>query len=680
MLSSWLLRYPTLGMSRLFSSFTISLYVGSFLGISGHALALEEAQSSNPIGRIARVLNPSLVELEERIGWLESRLRDLSAYSPKPLSQGYGWQSVSSKGATEVPSITLDLRDTYPLSEIFIIPCHPRPSENQRLFPLKIQIEAALEPDFSDAQLVYETRHTLHESQDGYPLRVVTRDVDARFLRVSVPLGHFRGDQSIAAIAEIVALSGGEPVSFSASVSATHSMDTPDQWEPRFAIDGRTPLGTWEGGRWTNSRGSMLEVSESNAAAEWLLDLGKAQCVERIVIFPYQFAQFGGTSTFPETLIVSVSNSPDDRGVPIEIQTGGDSFAPCVVPSPGQHGRYIRVRSPKPIRIGSHRMQALSEIEVWSFGRNVAAGCEVVASMDQGRNEITEELTDGYANGLEIKPIASWLQQLNERNAIQNELAKLSPTRASMVTESELNTTWGASVAIGLTFLIPIAFVERRRLVSRKQIDSLRKRIASDLHDDIGSNLGSISLIARSAKRDLRRLEGPSELAEDLDEVEVIARESSLAMRDIVWLLERRQDTIGDFVQRMRDTSGRLLRDLDYDLICRSNRTAAKMTLDAKRHLFLFYKEALHNILKHSKADKVSIRIQDAGDRLVMEIKDNGTGLPIGEDGRPTVVRKLVDRAAVLEGRLKVESKAGNGTLLRLEVKRANLITSKAAA
>ena len=63
-----------------------------------------------------------------------------------------------------------------------------------------------------------------------------------------------------------------------------------------------------------------------------------------------------------------------------------------------------------------------------------------------------------------------------------------------------------------------------------------------------------------------------------------------------------------------------------------------------------------------------------------MEIKDNGTGLPIGEDGRPTVVRKLIDRAAVLQGRLKVESKAGSGTLLRLEVKRANLVANKAKA
>jgi len=667
-------------MSRLFSSSLLPLVVGSLIGTSAQALALEEAQSSNPIGQIARVLNPELVELEERIGWLERRMRTLASFSPKPLNHGYGWQSCRPKDSDEIPSLTLDLQDTFPLSEIFVIPCHPRPSENQRYFPLQIRIETALQPDFSDAQLVYETRDKIHEDQGGFPLRVVTRDVDARYVRLSVPLGHFRGDQSIASIAEIVTLSGGEPVSFSSTVSATHSMDTPGEWSPDYAIDGRSPLGVWEGGTWTNSRGSLTKVPTPKSSLEWSIDLGESRDVERVVLFPYQYAEFGGTSTFPAKLTVTLSDKAEGPGETVTIETGGNSFAPCVIPTLGMAGRHLTIRSAKPVTIGQNHMQALSEIEVWSFGRNLAAGREVTAQTGSMGPQAVDQLTDGYASGLEIEPIDRWLQELAERNAIQAELSTLSPARANLATETELNTTWGASVAIGLTFLIPIAFVERRRLVSRKQIDTLRKRIASDLHDDIGSNLGSISLIARSAKRDLRRLEGPTEVAEDLDEVEVIARESSLAMRDIVWLLERRQDSIGDFVQRMRDTAGRLLRDLDYELVCSSNRTAAKMTLDAKRHLFLFYKEALHNILKHSKANKVHIRIKDAGDRLVMEISDNGVGLPAGEDSRPAAVRKLVDRAAVLEGRLKVESKPGNGTLLRLEVKRVNLVASKAAA
>jgi signal transduction histidine kinase len=227
-----------------------------------------------------------------------------------------------------------------------------------------------------------------------------------------------------------------------------------------------------------------------------------------------------------------------------------------------------------------------------------------------------------------------------------------------------LNATWGSAVILGLTFLIPVFIVERRRLMSRDQLDQIRKRIASDLHDDIGSNLGSISLIARTARKDLARLHGPEEIAEDLSEVETIARESSLAMRDIVWLLERRQDSIGDLFQRMNETAERLLREIRYTLECESTKTAAKLSLDAKRHLFLFYKEAIHNVLKHSQADQVSIRLMDVDDKLALEILDNGVGIPLDHDQ---------DRARVLEGILQIATSKDSGTCVRLLVKRSNL-------
>ena len=226
---------------------------------------------------------------------------------------------------------------------------------------------------------------------------------------------------------------------------------------------------------------------------------------------------------------------------------------------------------------------------------------------------------------------------------------------------------------LGLTFLIPVFIVERRRLMSKDQLDQIRKRIASDLHDDIGSNLGSISLIARTARKDLVRLEGPEEIAEDLGEMETIARESSLAMRDIVWLLERRQDSIGDLVQRMRDTANRLLREISFTIDCESNKTAAKLSLDAKRHLFLFYKEAIHNILKHSQANRVSIRLWDEDDKLALEILDNGVGLPMTNDSKPACVSKLQDRARILDGQLQIASSKETGTTIRLIVKRSHL-------
>jgi signal transduction histidine kinase len=293
---------------------------------------------------------------------------------------------------------------------------------------------------------------------------------------------------------------------------------------------------------------------------------------------------------------------------------------------------------------------------------------------DAQSSQITS-LTDGYSSEKEIMSVGMWLNQLYERGRIERELNSLRPIHHQLASRSELNATWGSAVILGLTFLIPVFIVERRRLMSREQLDQIRKRIASDLHDDIGSNLGSISLIARTARKDLVRLHGPEEIAQDLGEVETIARESSLAMRDIVWLLERKQDSIGDLVQRMRETANRLLREIHFTLECQSNKTAAKLSLDAKRHLFLFYKEAIHNILKHSQANQVSIRLWDEDDKLALEILDNGIGLPVDHNKRPANVNKLEDRARVLEGLLQIASSKETGTRIRLLVKRSHLTT-----
>jgi signal transduction histidine kinase len=148
-------------------------------------------------------------------------------------------------------------------------------------------------------------------------------------------------------------------------------------------------------------------------------------------------------------------------------------------------------------------------------------------------------------------------------------------------------------------------------------------------------------------------------------------------MRDIVWLVERKQDSIGDLVERMQETASRLLREIRFNIECETSKSTARLTLDAKRHLFLFYKEAIHNILKHSGADTVTIRLWDESEKLALEIIDNGIG-SMGKDGSPPKFRKLEDRARVLSGDMKIQTSDGAGTRILLLVKRSNLTSHPA--
>jgi signal transduction histidine kinase len=406
--------------------------------------------------------------------------------------------------------------------------------------------------------------------------------------------------------------------------------------------------------------------------------------LDLLILFPLEVRGMLEASVIPESLEVQVQGEAD--GEFRTVRTWDSPFngvshdAPLVLNLGGVSAKAIRIKGLEAGMVGLNPVFGLSEIQVWSEKRNITRGMEISRSCG-GDTADVNYLTDVFASVREIIPVGSWLSQLHDRWRVEREIEALRPMQAQMASESELNATWGSAMILGLTFLIPVFIVERRRLISRNQIDQLRKRIASDLHDDIGSNLGSISLIARTARKDLVRLHGPPEVGEDLGEVESIARESSLAMRDIVWLLERKQDSIGDLVHRMRETASRLLREVDYSIECDSSKTAAKLSLDAKRHLFLFYKEAVHNILKHSQAKSVSIRLWDMGDKLALEVIDNGQGLPRtiknGEEiTKP--VRKLDERARVLDGELTVQSEPAKGTRILLTVKRSLLTAAPA--
>ncbi len=659
---------------------TLPFYSIAMLALASHCAgvvdAAESAQIANPIARIARAFDPQLVKTEDRVSWLDSRIAALAQHREHAMKVGLGYRGYRSNKNAPDPSITLDLGKEFPIDSIFLVPAQREFLEDPGIFPKRFTLEVSNRPDFAQRTILFTSSFSNPGVTDGNPVQFKAHDV-ARYVRLTVQEGHNKGMLDLFGLSEIAVISNRDPVSFGATVTTVGDLNATGIWYPDALTDGRTPLGVWQnGGSPRGEFGDSVSAKTINDKLSWTVDFDKAVPLDRVILFPYQLDRSYESSVFSDSMVIQLlDENGNDEGFSYEWSNpleGSSCMTPLVIPLGGRTAKSVRINATRPCVMGDFKVHALSEIEVWSAGKNLASGLPVVRShADETSKVIT--LTDGYASEKQIIPVTVWLDQLFERSKIEKELSILRPIHHQQASESELNATWGSAVVLGLTFLIPVFIVERRRLMSRDQLDQLRKRIASDLHDDIGSNLGSISLIARTARKDLVRLHGPEEVADDLGEVESIARESSLAMRDIVWLLERRQDSIGDLVQRMRETAGRLLREINYTLECDSNKTAAKLSLDAKRHLFLFYKEAIHNVLKHSQANNVSIRLWDEDDKLALEILDNGVGIPTSTELNVTSVRKLEDRARVLEGLLQIASSKETGTQIRLFVKRSHL-------
>jgi len=658
--------------------------IGFLLLCAGTLLAQESM--ANPIGKVARLFNPRLVKVEERVAFLDHQLMTLATHSEHALKYGIGCRGARLSPDDADPTLMIDLGKEFPIEALYLVPIQEESSVSRGLFPKRFTIEFSSVEDFSVRRVLYSSGEQFFPETGGKPVRFAGQEGVARYVRMTVNQGHPRGGSEVFGLSEFVVISDGYPVSFGCDVSATGQLEVKDMYYPAAVTDGRMPLGLWQGGDWTmkDETGDFVEVRSADASIAWSMEFGKDSPVDLIELFPYEIRSVVDASVLPEELEIQVRTA-DENDFRTVVRwrnpaSGANHETPLVFNLRGEMAKEIRIIGLKPRSEGGKQVYGISEIEVWSGQRRISEGLSVKRTGGNGGAE-TDQLTNGYASQRQIISVASWLSQLHERWRVEREISALQPMRTQMAAESELNATWGSAMMLGLTFLIPVFIVERRRLISRNQVDDLRKRIASDLHDDIGSNLGSISLIARTARKDLVRLQGPKEVGEDLGEVESIARESSLAMRDIVWLLERKQDSIGDLVHRMRETASRLLREIEYTIELDSTKSAAKLSLDAKRHLFLFYKEAVHNVLKHSNATKVSIRLWDQGDKLALEVIDNGRGMPtvIENDIEvPRLVRKLDERARVLEGKLEMKSERDKGTSVLLTVKRSLLIAAPA--
>jgi signal transduction histidine kinase len=197
------------------------------------------------------------------------------------------------------------------------------------------------------------------------------------------------------------------------------------------------------------------------------------------------------------------------------------------------------------------------------------------------------------------------------------------------------------------------------------ELEHIRTRIATDLHDDIGSSLSQIAILSEVARR-------PSE-AEDLDPLGSIARISRElvdSMSDIVWAVNPKRDNLLDLTRRMRQFAGEMLVPGGVDFSLDAEGASADITLgaDLRRQVFLIFKECINNAARHSGATRVDVVLAMSGVWLQLAIHDNGRGFDSGQLTQGHGLASMASRAKVLQGTFDIQSIPGSGTSVKLAV------------
>jgi ligand-binding sensor domain-containing protein/signal transduction histidine kinase len=226
---------------------------------------------------------------------------------------------------------------------------------------------------------------------------------------------------------------------------------------------------------------------------------------------------------------------------------------------------------------------------------------------------------------------------------------------------------WRRGWFLGMVMLALVSVavsLHRYRLNHLLALERVRTRLATDLHDDLGAGLAEIAILSEVAKRQ----EGPR-TGELLDGIAARARSLRGAMTDIVWTVDPREDCLADLVLRLRQTVFSVLesegRSVEF-LAPRAEDLQIELAPAVRRHILLFFKEAVTNVARHAEASDVRVEIETAKGRFRMSIRDNGSGFHPQRPRTGRGLKSLQSRAAELRGSFRLQSAPGEGTTIEL--------------
>lgn len=234
--------------------------------------------------------------------------------------------------------------------------------------------------------------------------------------------------------------------------------------------------------------------------------------------------------------------------------------------------------------------------------------------------------------------------------------------------------TWLFKMAVILLVAGGFYAFYRYRLRQALKLQSIRNNIASDLHDEIGSTLSSISIssavIRKKMKTDAPEVDGL------LNQISSNTDNMMEAMSDIVWAVNTKNDQFDNIVNRMRAFAIEMLEPENILLNMNVSRQLDNVVLNMqqRKNLYLLFKEAINNIAKYAGCKNVWVDINIHAGKICMKIKDDGKGFSAAPAGNTEVftlggngLKNMQKRAKELNGKINIMSAVGQGTEIILE-------------
>jgi signal transduction histidine kinase len=616
----------------------------------------------------------SITDLQRRLAEIDSELAGLAHIS---LNSGVGPIGFRSRSHTEAEHLEwarVDLSREAVIDEVVLVPALWRDLNAgfvSDAFPANLRILAGTAGD-PTGSVVAEFRDTAHLLPRIAPLVVPTGGIRASWVRIETDRLSRRAfdGRYMFQLAEMLVFADHENLALTRPVSISPNDGESPAWNPVFLVDGILPY-VMNSGRGNPSLAFMSEIGIGDRPSIQI-DLKRKYPVSGIRLHAVDQSDtvpqiYPGDYALPHRFSIEGANDAGFTDAQLLMEASPTSIyelGPIMEWSFRENDcRYLRLTALEPYlsqesgrngtRIG------YAEIEVLADGRNVAVGQPASAAFRPASSERRfESLTDGHNLYGRILPVRQWLGELARRHDLETArplvVAELSRKHARQRTVLTWMFRLAALLAGGIAFIL---FYNHYR--ARRQEANIRERIAANLHDELGANLHAIGLLGDLAKD---AVDSREDLVDTLDRIRSLSERTGAAARNCAHMVVAK-GICEDLVADMRRDCRRLLADLEHSIAVEGEDVLRRLPRRKRIDLYLFHKEALINIIRHSGATEATTRLVASPGEIVLTISDNGCGIAGGPSS------SLKRRARLLGADLSVEPPEAGGTRIVLKLK-----------
>jgi len=209
---------------------------------------------------------------------------------------------------------------------------------------------------------------------------------------------------------------------------------------------------------------------------------------------------------------------------------------------------------------------------------------------------------------------------------------------------------------------------QRATLEKQLAVQFERQRISAEMHDDIGAGLSGIRLLTEMTKNKVK----DEQTAEEINKIYQSVGDISSKMKEVIWSLNTENDNLPNLVAYIQKQARLSLENYPCHLAVEIPEKITDVEIDGetRRNIVMIVKEAIHNIIKHSGADKVNLTINSSHRQLTITIADNGKGIINTQNNTAgNGMKNMRTRIEKLKGKLFIQNKEGLTLIFEIPLK-----------